>query len=154
EVPDESLIRPGPVFDHLQTATGRSRDEAMANLQSQPTIRRGAGPNERILSDERWIPPAQPVGVAALRTPFPRGAVGPFATARLQGVGGGGVTGFDDERKPDLTLGGAPAEFVILIPPRVIHWFNGPARYDTDIPLVSRSAASGGSLTVVDLDPW
>src|SRR5262249_53908905 len=85
---------------------------------------------------------------------LPRWAGGSWTTGIPRGVGWGGVPGSYDVHPANMHPGGPTAEFVILIPPRVIHWFNGPARYDTDIPLVSRSAASGGSLTVVDLDPW
>ncbi|MBV8316571.1 MAG: hypothetical protein JOZ53_16660, partial [Planctomycetaceae bacterium] len=156
EAPSESLIRPGAVFSHLETATGRSRDEALQNWAQQPALRPGAGRNEHIDTQQVWIPPLQPAGVAALRTPFPPAAIGTFAIAKLQDVEWGGVTGFDDEGETTLrlTAGAAPAEFVILRPPAVIHWFNGQVRYDTDIPLVTRVSADGSNLTVVDLDPW
>jgi hypothetical protein len=158
EAPSESLMRPGAVFSHVESATGRSRDEAQRNWQRQPALRPGAGQNERITTQEIWIPPAQPVGVAALRTPFPPCAIGTFASgmARLQDVEWGGVTGFDDEGETTLRLvaGSTPAEFVILRPVATIHWFNGSARFTTDIPLVIRTTADGSDLTVVDLDPW
>ncbi len=158
EAPSESLIRPGAVFTHVESALGRSRDEARGNWQRQPAVRPGAGQNERITTQEVWIPPAQPVGVATLRTPFPPAAIGTFASgaARLQDVEWGGVTGFDDEGETTLRLvaGSTPAEFVILRPAAVIQWFNGPTRFSTDIPLVIRTTADGSDVTVVDLDPW
>jgi predicted nucleic acid-binding protein len=156
EAPPESLIRPGAVFTHLETAMGQTRDEAQQNWARQPALRAGAGPNEHIDSQEVWIPPARPADVTALRTPFPVAAVGTFATLKLQDVEWGGITGFDDEgqTKLQLTAGVAPAEFVILHPTAVIRWSNGPALMQTDIPLVTRNSANGSSLTVVDLDPW
>ncbi|MCI0335949.1 MAG: PIN domain-containing protein [Acidobacteria bacterium] len=159
EAPPESLIRPGAVFSHLENATGRSLDEARSNWARQPALRPGTGPNRRTSTQEIWIPPVQPVGVAALRTPFPPSAVGTFASgaaSKLQDVEWGGVTGFDDEGETTLQLraGSTPPEFVILRPPAVIHWFNGTARYNTDIPLVTRTTSDGSDLTVVDLDPW
>jgi hypothetical protein len=156
QAPQESLIRPGAVFLQVEHATGRTRSEARQNWASQPVLRGGAGPNERIDSQEVWIPPSQPAGVSALRTPFPPAAIGTFATAKLQDVEWGGVTGFDDEGETSLrpASGAAPPEFVILRPAAVIRWFHGSSRMSTEIPLVNRNTADGSSLIVVDLDPW
>ncbi|MCI0391507.1 MAG: type II toxin-antitoxin system VapC family toxin [Acidobacteria bacterium] len=159
EAHPDSAIRPGPVFSHLETATGRSFDEARSNRSNQPSIRPGVGPHEREFTQEVWIPPQRPVGVAALRTPFPPMAIGTFASgtaSKLQNVNWGGVTGFDDEGEVTLRLvaGSPQAEFVILRPPAIINWANGGVSMRTDIPLITRSTADGSDLTVVDLDPW
>jgi predicted nucleic acid-binding protein len=151
--PPESLIVPGAVFSHIESSLGASRDEARDNLARQPAIRRGTGPNERSFTQETWIPPVQPAGVATLRTPFPPQAIGTFATARLQDVEWGGVTGFDDEGETTLNVSGS-IELLILRPPSVIHWFNGTIRMETSIPLVARVTADGSTITAVDLDPW
>jgi hypothetical protein len=159
EAHPDSAIRPGPVFSHIETATGRSFDEARRAWSSQAAIRPGLGPREKEFTQEVWIPPIRPAGVAALRTPFPPMAIGRFASgiaSKLQNVNWGGVTGFDDESEVTLRLvaGSTPAEFVILRPPAIINWFNGGIAMSTDIPLVTRTTAGGTDLTVVDLDPW
>lgn len=156
EAHPDSAIRPGPVFSHLETATGRSYDEARRNWSNQPSIRAGLGPRERESPQEIWIPPQRPVGVAALRTPFPPMAIGTFASLKLQNVNWGGVTGFDDEGEVTLRpmTGSTSVEFVILRPPASINWANDGYSMRTDIPLITRSTADGSDLTVVDLDPW
>ncbi|RJO78429.1 hypothetical protein D5S18_05955 [Nocardia panacis] len=155
EAPSESLIQPGPVFSHLETATGLTRSEATLHWQNQPAIRPGAGPGVRQQHEEVWIPPAQQAGPAALTTPFrTKVALATFAAGRetLQDVEWGGVTGFDDEgttRVPDA----AAARFIVLRVPSPVIWYDSGIQHRTDIPVQDRPAAAGGAIPVVNLDP-
>ncbi|TWE21912.1 uncharacterized protein DUF4157 [Kitasatospora atroaurantiaca] len=152
EAPSESLIQPGPVFSHLETGSGVTKDEARRDWQRTPQLRAAGG---RVRQEEMWIPPVQQAGPAAMARPFPRAALATFAVGRaiLQDVEWGGLTGFDDEGTTKLTV---PADvqprFIVMRVPSPLRWFYEGV-HDTVIPVEERAAAEGGSIPVVNLDP-
>jgi hypothetical protein len=155
EAPPESLIRPGAVFQHIEMATGRTRDEAEEQWQSKPAVRQGPGPQALIRTQLVWIPPIRPASVAVVRTPFRAVAVGTFVAGRaqLQDVEWNGLSGFDDEGKTTLRLSeGLTPRFLILGLPKEFHWFY-IVWHTSSLPLQERPAAEGGNVPVVALDP-
>ncbi|MET0463422.1 MAG: DUF4157 domain-containing protein [Chitinophagaceae bacterium] len=157
EAPEESLMRPGAVFGHIEYYTGSTEDEARQTWHSSPAIREGHSAGTSEITQANWIPPQVAPSVRAIRTPFPRVATGTFVTGRaiLQDVNWGGITGFDDEGTSSLTVGaGQTPGFFILQVPSVMHFFNGSIRQDVNIPVEQRSAHTGGNIPVVDLDPY
>ncbi|MGD9045946.1 MAG: S8 family serine peptidase, partial [Desulfobacterales bacterium] len=157
QAPPDSLIRPGPVFSHIEWASGRTRDEARQNKQSQASIRPAPPRGSREQVSRIWIRPLRPSSVGSLRTPFPKAGFGIFAVnkAILQDVEWGGVTGFDDEGQTRLRLPASPTpRFILLDPPRTINWLWGRQWKSKSIPIVRRRTATGrDTVKAVDLDP-
>jgi hypothetical protein len=156
EAPPDSLIQPGAVFGHIEIGHGQSRPEARAQWQAEPKVRPGLGPGSQERTQEVWLPPLMAPSVANLHTPFPKAALARFAPGRavLQDVQWGGVSGFDDEGTTSLSVpSGVTPTLLVLRVPRQLVFFNGRARVDVDIPIVTRPAASGGSVDAVNLDP-
>jgi hypothetical protein len=154
QAPEESLIRPGAVFGHIEHEFGRTRDEALATWRATPALRQGYSSNVSELTQEIWIPPAAPASPALLRTPFPSVGLARFAAGQttLQDVDWGGITGFDDEGTTSLS-DAASARLVILRVPAKLYFYNGGARYDVDIPVEQRTPHAGPSIPTVNLDP-
>lgn len=157
QAPPDSMIRPGPNFSHIRWAAGHSRDEAMQNLHREPVLQPAPGRNSVARVSYVWFPPRRPVSARRLRLPFRRAGLGTFATGRaeLQDVEWGGVTGFDDSGTTRLNVAASSTpRFIILEPPREIHWRNGQFSQTTSIPLVTRRTAHGTDIRAVDLDPY
>lgn len=155
--PPESAIQPGPEFRFIDTGTGRTRDEAFEDWRSTPAIREALPLNVREFKQEVWLPPSVTPSVRSIRAPWPRAALATFreGTAQLQDVEWGGVTGFDDEGSSPLDVPeGLRPRFLVLQVPRTLTFFNGSVPVKVDIPIRTVPAAAGGSIPVVDLDPW
>ncbi len=156
QAPEESLMRPGAVFGHVEFHTGRTQDEARQNWTAAPAIRQGFGPQIEASTQQVWIPPIVAPGVSAIRTPFPSIALGTFAEGRaiLQDVEWGGITGFDDEDTSSLRLTpGQNPRFLILQVPPIVRFFNDGIRYDVNVPVEQRPTKLGAVVPVVNLDP-
>lgn len=160
QAPEESIIKPGAAFDHVTWGKGVTRDEALRDALSTPTISRGTGPNENRFSREVWIPPLQASAITTAKAPFKPYAIGQFflgdsAEAKFQIVTFDLLSGFDDIREKGVDLpGGRNAQFAVLDPPSAIYWYNMNGRQSTSVPLKTRQTANGNSVKVVDLDPW
>jgi predicted nucleic acid-binding protein len=160
QAPDESIIKPGAAFDYVIWGKGATRDEALRDALSTPTISRGTGPNESKFSREVWIPQLVKATVTTAKCPFPPIAVGRFwlgnsNKAKFQLVEFNIIGGFDDvvEKSIDLPLN-TNADFVVLQPPPQVYWFNLNGRQPVDVPLKDAQTANGNTIKVVDLDPW
>jgi hypothetical protein len=57
QAPEESLIRPGAVFGHIECYTGNTPDEARVRWFNTPSIRQGFGQNIKEFTQQVWIPP-------------------------------------------------------------------------------------------------
>ncbi len=153
----DSMIHPGDRFDHLEYGFGVNADDARAKMRATPAIRPGADEKvAKMVSSERWYPPAQPVGVDQLPTPYPKLALAGFAfgKAKLQDVEWNGTFGFDDEGETTLTTGNSIPSFFILKPPPEIKWVTSAWATDRHSPpLLEVDTSKGGKITVVNLDP-
>jgi uncharacterized protein DUF4157 len=89
------------------------------------------------------------------RPPFPVVAMATFRSgAVLRDVMYGGRTGFDDEGTSTLEVpAGTRARFYLLRPPSEIDDRYSESLGTVSVPVVRRSAGSGESIRVVDLDP-
>jgi hypothetical protein len=154
QAPEESLMRPGAVFGHIEYEFGHTRDEAFATWIATPALRQGRSSNVSELTQEIWIPPSAPTSPAFLRTPFPKFGLARFAPNRtiLQRVVWGGVTGFDDLWTTSLS-NAASARFLILSVPHKLWFYNGMIRSDVEIPVEQRAPHSGPAIPSVNLDP-
>lgn len=147
----DSAINPSPVFEHIELATGFTKDEA---VRSFPPSASTLKPKTGYFNKDSWIEPSQQASVAALRLPFPKQARGCFApNARFVTVEWGGVTGFDDEEEGPLLLLPSSIDFYILKPSSTIVWYNGNFRVETAIPIVHRESANKKTLEAINLDP-
>jgi len=155
QAPEDSLTQPGAVFGSVEYYTGRTQDEAIDSSRSTPAIRAGVGPYVEQITQHSWIPPIIAPSVKDLRTPFRSIALATFADGRsvLQDVEWGGVSGFDDEGTSSIPIG-VPSRFLILKVPDKIVFYNGGIRVEVNIPIVNRAAQAGGTVPVVDLDPY
>lgn len=160
EAPEESIIKPGAAFDHLTWGKGVTRDEALRDALSVPTLSRGTGPNERAFSQEVWIPPLQKSSITTAKCPFKPIAVGRFFLgnsnkAKFQLVEFSILGGFDDVREKSIELpADTNADFVVLDPPAQVYWYNINGRQSVGVPLKDDKTANGNIIKVVDLDPW
>ena len=160
QAPEESIIRPGAAFDYVSWGKGVTRDEALRDALSQPTLSRGTGPSERRFSAERWIPPTQKSSVTTATCPFPQIAVGRFflgtsSVAKFQLVDFGFPGGFDDIREKTVDLpANTNADFAVLKSPSQVFWYNLNGRQTVEVPLMDASTANGNTVKVVNLDPW
>jgi predicted nucleic acid-binding protein len=160
EAPEESIIKPGAVFDYLIWGKGVTPDEARRDALATPTISQGTGRNERRFSQEVWLPPLKKTALTVARCPFPPIAVGRFFLgdsnkAKFQRVTFDVFEGFDDiiERSIDL----APEDnvnFAVLNPPAQVYWYNLNGRQSRSVDLLEAKTANGNTIKVVDLDPW
>ena len=156
QAPEESLIRPGAVFDRVSSFyLGRTQDEARDVLRATPMVHANLGPKTKVLTQEIWVPPIIPPSVRDIRAPFRSVALATFAAGRsiLQVVEWGGITGFDDEGTTRLSLGSQSPRFLILQVPSKLSFHNGGFLVDVKIPIIQRNAQSGGTIPVVNLDP-
>lgn len=155
KAPPDSLIQPGPEYRHLSWATGPTRSEAIAVMNSRATVSAAPGRHRRVRSSYVWYPPQTPAPPSALRAPFRKlRVVGLVPSARFRNVSWGGSGGFDDLDR--FRPSGAPiarARFHLLQPPSRLYWFNGQFRHHTDIPLVTKRSSDGVRIPSVDLDP-
>jgi hypothetical protein len=160
QAPEDSIIKPGAAFDHVTWGKGATRDEALQDAFSMPTLSRGTGPNESRFSREIWIPPLQKSTVTTARCPFPPIAVGRFflgntSKAKFQLVEFSILGGFDDVVEKSVELPqGTNADFAVLKPPTQVAWYNLNGRQPVDVPLKDAKTANGNFIKVVDLDPW
>ena len=160
QAPEESIIKPGAAFDYLIWGKGATRDEALRDASSTPTLSRGTGPNENRFSREVWIPPLQKSNTTTAKCPFPPIAVGRFFLdksnqAKFQLVEFSILGGFDDVKEKTVELPpNTNADFVILRPPAQVAWYNLNGKQLVDVPLKDAGTANGNSIKVVDLDPW
>lgn len=160
QVSDESLIKPGAVFDHLAWGKGTTRDEALRDALSVPTLSRGVGPSERAFSQEVWIAPLQKSVITAAKCPFRPVAVGRFFLgdsnkAKFQQVEFSILGGFDDVVETSVELpANTNVDFVVLDPPSQIYWYNMNGRQAVQVPLLEDKTANENTIKVVDLDPW
>jgi hypothetical protein len=154
QAPDDSIMRPGAVFGHIEFELGHTRDEAFATWIATPALRQGYASNVNELTQEIWIPPSAPASPALLRTPFRTSGLGRFAANRtiLQDVEWGGLTGFDDEGTTSLS-NAASARFLVLSVPQRLFFYNGTIRSDVDIPVEQRPPHAGPAIPTVNLDP-
>lgn len=160
QAPDESIIKPGAAFDYLLWGKGTTRDEALEDIFSTPTISAGPSLMERKFSREVWVPPLQKSASTKAKCPFPQIAVGRFwlgnsNRAKLQLVEFSVIGGFDDVMEKTIELPtGTNANFAVLKAPTQIVWFNKNGRQSVDVPLKDIKTANGNTLKAVDLDPW
>ena len=155
----DSIIQPGAVFESIGYGKGVTRDEALRDYNSVPTISAGVGPNERRFFQEVWIEPLVKTTITTAKCPFPPVAIGRFwlkgRKATFQRVEFNPLSGFDDICEKSLELpNGVNPEFVVLKPSTEVYWFNLNGRQKTDVPLKTANTANGNSITVVDLDPY
>ena len=160
QAPEESIIKPGAVFDHLTWGKGATRDEALRDALSTPTLSRGTGPNERAFSQEVWIPPLRKSAITTAKCPFKPIAIGRFflgnsSKAKFQLVEFSVLGGFDDVMEKSIELpANTNADFAVLDPPNQVYWYNINGRQSVGVPLKDDKTANGNTIKVVDLDPW
>lgn len=160
EAPEDSIIKPGAVFDYVMWGQGVTRDEALQDAFRLPTISRGPGPNERKFSQEVWIPPLKPSSLTIAKCPFQVLALGRFflgnsKKARFQLVEFNYVGGFDDICEKSLDLpDDTNVDFAVLKAPTEVEWFNINGRHTVDVPVKVAKTVNGNEIKVVDLDPW
>jgi hypothetical protein len=160
QAPEDSIIKPGAAFDCVIWGKGSTRDEALRDAFSAPTISRGTGPNERRFSRDIWIPPLEKPVITTAKCPFPPIAVGRFFLgnsnkAKFQLVEFGIIGGFDDIMEKTVELpDNSNADFAVLRPPSQVHWYNLNGRQTVDVPLKDAKTANDNTIKVVDLDPW
>jgi hypothetical protein len=160
QAPEESIIKPGAAFDYVIWGTGVTRDEALRDAFREPTISRGAGPNERRFSREVWIPPLQKSVITTAKCPFPPIAIGRFFLgnsnkAKFQLVEFSITGGFDDLFEKTIALPeNTNADFAVLKAPSQVFWYNLNGRQIVEVPLKDATTANGNVIKVVDLDPW
>lgn len=160
QAPEESIIKPGAAFDFVLWGKGVTRDEALRDAFSQPTISRGTGPNVSRFSRDVWIPPLQKSTITTATCPFPPIAIGRFFfgnanKAKFQLVNFDTISGFDDIRETTVDLpDNTNANFAILKSPSQVFWYNLNGKQTVDVPLKDAKTANDNTLKVVDLDPW
>jgi hypothetical protein len=160
QAPEESIIKPGAVFHDIKWGKGATRDEALQDAFSTPTISTGTGRNERSFSQEVWLPPVQKSVITTAKCPFPPVAIGRFFLgnsnkAKFQLVEFNVVSGFDDVFEKYIELpNNTNTEFAILKPPTEVFWFNTNGRQKVGVPLKPAKTANGNDIMVVDLDPY
>jgi len=156
QAPEESIIRPGAVFSHIEYYSGKTLDESKQKWRTQPAIRQGYSSNTNVTTQEVWLPPIIPPSAKDIQTPFLSVALGTFSTGKaiFQDVEWNGLFGFDDEgtSAADLDSSATP-QFLIMKLPSTIHYFNGQFLVDVSVPMEQRTAQSGGAIPVVNLDP-
>lgn len=146
--PDTPMTGPRR-FGWVDVGFGHTREEAAVDIARQASITAGLGSHERWVEQFVWLPPRTPAPPSDYRTPWPRGSIvrpaGGGTTLRLRNVKWD-VDGFDDEGTSSVTFpAAADARLHALQPPRMF------AR--SEIPVVTRAAAAGGSLAGINLDP-
>jgi predicted nucleic acid-binding protein len=160
QAPEESIIKPGAVFQYVIWGKGPTRDEALQDALSTPTISAGTGRSERKFSQEVWLPPLQKPAITTAKCPFPPVAIGRFFLgnsnkAKFQLVEFNIIGGFDDVVEISIDLpNNTNAEFAILKPPTEVSWFNINGRQKVGVPLKTAKTANDNNITVVDLDPY
>jgi predicted nucleic acid-binding protein len=158
--PDESIIKPGAAFDYVLWGKGVTRDEALRDVLSQPSISAGGGPNVSRFSRDIWIPPLQKSVITAAKSPFAPLAIGRFflgnsKEAKFQLVSFDTVSGFDDIREKTVELpDNMNPDFAVLKVPSQVFWYNMNGRQTVEVPLKEAKTANGNVIKVVDLDPW
>jgi hypothetical protein len=147
----DSVVEGPTIFADLDFGAGATQHEAELAVRSKPTIRRTLGQFEQEFYRSTWLPPAQPLAVSQIRTPFPKVATGTFAAGQnaVQGVSFSSW-GFDDTSAQRIPVpAGVQVKFFILRVPATI-----PVRFDTvKVPIAEVNAAAGGTVPAVDLDP-
>jgi hypothetical protein len=155
-----SVVKAPRIYNYLEITFGVNKDEA--ERKPKPDAISQAGSKfASYPSVDHWTEPLIAPTVADIRTPLKKQALGTFAPgkAKLQQVVCDSFWGFDDQPTfhniavPD----GLDMQFVVLEMPAEIRWFAGPyAKEPVRIvpPIVVRQAHSGGTLRVVDLDPY
>ena len=124
------------VFEGIDIGYGYTESEALDNLGPMPRLS-GVGAGQ-MLFERHFIPPAQPLDVLQLQTPFPRIGLATFVTGceKLQGVRFRGTRGFDHTRETRLEVSpGTGPQFLFLEAPANVVFFNGSMRTVTDIEL-------------------
>lgn len=155
-----SVVKAPKIYNYLEVTFGVTQDEAerkpRADAISQAGSRFATYPHV-----DSWTPPLVQPTVNDIKTPLRKQAVGTFAAGKekLQQVVCDSFWGFDDQpmlwniQVPD----GTQVRFIVLDMPTEISWFAGPyAKEPVRLrpPIVVREAAAGGSVRVVDLDPY
>lgn len=166
QAPEDSPLRPGPRFERIELGFGQTPEAAYANWLDQPQLRPGLGYNVSESFQQLWVPPPAPAPlkpkeeVPLPEPPFARLALATFAggAATLQTVNYEIGSGFDDvdEKRLDLPEGFAPRFYVLDMPKRLTLFTNittPPKTYEKTFPVEARGV-DGGSLPVLDLDPW
>jgi hypothetical protein len=155
-----SVVKAPKIYNYLEIMFGVNQDETERKPKPDAISQAGSKFASYPHVDQR-IPPLIAPTIADIRTPLKKQALGTFAPgrAKLQQVICDSFWGFDDQPTifnitvpDDLDI-----QFVVLEMPAEIRWFAGPyAKEPVRIvpPIVVRNAYSGGSLRVVDLDPY
>jgi hypothetical protein len=128
--------QPVTVFEGIDIGYGSTESEALGNLGPMPRLP-GVGSGQ-MLCERHFIPPAQPLDVMQLRTPFPKIGLATFVSGRekLQGVRFRGTRGFDHTRQTRLEASpGTSPKFLFLEAPANVAFFDGSMRTVTDIEL-------------------
>jgi hypothetical protein len=151
--PPDSPIQSGAIFSHIEIGTGATPSEGMLNRP--PSVSRGLGNAERLLTSTVWIPPLQPQGFAARQAPFPKVALATFVPGRASLQDVAWFAGFDDEGVSTLTVTEniTPRFFILRVPEIILTVISRKATGRVEVPVEERSAGEGGSIPVVNLDP-
>jgi hypothetical protein len=139
----ESPIHPVNNFEYLEFATGKTQEEARAQVAGRTWMSSG-DPKVSFPYEEIWLPPVKAPKVSELSVPFPTVARATFAgkPARTD-VWYDGEAFHTYGEIPLAVPEGVTPQFLILKPPKSIG--------REDIPVSERSASSGESLPVVEL---
>jgi hypothetical protein len=150
-----SIIEPTSVYHHMHYATGYTESEADQNFAMQKNYDGAAG--NIVAGPDNWFPPRVQVSPEKLKTPFRSQGLGTFVRGKekLRNVKWKGLSGFDDLDQTELDV---PKEltpqFLILVPPDEITFYNGSSRHTADIDQRQVHPAEVNSPLTGDLTVW